>query len=152
MRIIVAALFILGLANCGEDEVALKVSPAVPSASDTPVPEGWVAVPFAGGPHAAAGTYHVREKPLLTEWNLVAAKAGKSAGEYQVTVRLNEYAKRVLEKFCADEANLKNPLALNINGRWVSFTPLLRPPGDRLTLHGLNAEEAVLLEQYVANK
>ena len=152
MRLIVAAVLLLSLASCGEKEISLKVCPAVLAAADAPVPAGWLVVTFAGSQHAAAGTYHVREKPLLTEWNVVAAKTGGEEAGYQVTVRLNEYAKRALANYCADEANLKNPLALNVNGRWASFTPMLRSPGDRLTLHGLDAAEAQQLEQYVAVK
>mgnify|MGYP004323004201 CR=1 FL=1 len=149
---IATAIAAHALISCGAEELALKVCPAVPAAADAEPPTGWTAVEFAGSQHAAAGTYHVREKPLFTEWNLMAAKGTNSGDKAQVTVRFNEYARRQIDNFSSDAANLKKPLALNLDGRWLSFTPLLRPPGDRLTLYGFTPAEAERVEQFVASK
>lgn len=149
---IATAIVALALTSCGDEELTLKVCPAVPAAADAEPPAGWIAVEFAGSRHAAAGTYHVRRKPLFTEWNLMAAKATQSGDNAQVTVRFNEYAKRLLDNFSSEAANLKKPLALNLDGRWVSFTPLLRPPDDRLTLYGFSPAEAERVERFVASK
>lgn len=75
MRTIVAAISLLALMGCGQDVITLKACPAVAAAADAPAPDGWQVVTFAGGLHAASRTYHVREKPLFTEWNLVGARA-----------------------------------------------------------------------------
>ena len=55
-------------------------------------------------------------------------------------------------RFSANPDNIKKPLALNINGRWASFAPLLGATGDRMTLYGFTASEAEHLEHYIATK
>ena len=152
MRSIVTLFALCALTSCGEEKVSLRAHPAVRATPDASVPSGWLEVEFTGDQHGAAGSYYVREKPLFTEWNLVAARTATTGADVQVTVRFNEYAKRILHSYCADQANLKNPLALNVNGRWASFAPLLRPPGDRLTLRGFTAAEAGQLQRYIASK
>jgi hypothetical protein len=49
----------------------------------------------------------------------------------------------------ADEANLKRPLAVNDDGRWADFSPLLRPPRDRMSLYGFTAEKTERLERWL---
>lgn len=117
---------------------------------EEPPPEGWQRVAFAGGARTQAAAFLVAPGALITGWNLVAFRAAEELdGSRAITCRLNAAAQQRLAEFAADEARLKAPLALKVDGRWADFSPLLRPPGDRLTLYGLTAEEVARLEKWL---
>ncbi len=110
---------------------------------------GWDTVSFALS--GAAIAYVVSPEPLLTEWNMAAFKASQPQQDDTrlVTARLNAYAERKMRSFCEVEANLKRPLGLRVDERWVSFLPLLSPVSDRITLRGLTSAEVDLLQRYM---
>ena len=145
---------LLALISCGDDPITIALCPArLASAPATSPPAGWSLVEYGGDALTVAGTYYVRDKPLLTEWSIIALKiASQPEGNKAAVVRLNEYAIRNLKKFSSTPANLKKPLALQINGRWASFTPLLEVTSDRMTLRGFTPKEAEQLERYLATK
>ena len=148
------SFLLLALLSCGDDPITIALRPAR-LASDPAAgpPAGWSPVEYGGDALTVAGTYYVRDKPLLTEWSIIALKiASQPEGNKAAVVRLNEYAIRNLKKFSSTPANLKKPLALQINGRWASFTPLLEVTSDRMILRGFTPEEAEQLERYVATK
>jgi hypothetical protein len=70
-------------------------------------------------------------------------------GSRAVSARLNAAGKGKLSAFAADEANLRQPLAVQVDERWVDFSPLLRNPSDRLMIYGLSAEEADRLQRWM---
>jgi len=145
---------LLALISCGDDSITIALCPAemAPDPASTP-PSGWTLVEYGGDAHTAAGSYYVRDEALLTEWNIIALKvASQPEGSKAAVVRLNEYAIRKMKKFSSDPANIKKPLALSINGRWASFTPLLEASSDRMTLRGFTPEEAEQLERYIKTK
>ena len=148
------SFLLLGLISCGDDPITIALCPArLASDPTTSPPSGWSLVEYDGDTLTVAGTYYVRDKPLITEWSIIALKiASQPEGSKAAVVRLNEYAIRNLKKFSSTPANLKNPLALQINGRWASFTPLLEVTSDRITLRGFTPKETEQLERYVATK
>ena len=143
----VAGLLALFLTACGDDPISIKVCPAL--LTTDPPATGWVRVEFDGSQRSPAGTYHVREEPLFTEWNILEFK---DAGEGTIAVRLNAYAVRKMKRFSADPAHQKKPLAININGRWADFMPLLGETSDRMLLYGFTPEEKAQLADYIKNK
>ena len=148
------SFLLLALVSCGNDPITIALYPArLASDPATSPPADWSRVEYGGDALTLAGTYYVRDKPLLTEWSIIALKiASQPEGNKAAVVRLNEYAIRNLKKFSSTPANLKNPLALQINGRWASFTPLLEVTSDRMTLRGFTPKEAEQLERYLATK
>ena len=151
---LLAVLALALISGCGDDSpLSLKLVPAHLASTDAQAPAGWTETSFGGNNRAAAGTYHIAPEPLLTEWNIIAAKSNAAENNtHTVAVRLNAYAVRQLEKFCADPANLKAPLVLLLDGQAVDVFPLLRPPGDRLLLYGFSTRQTQRLEEYLKNK
>lgn len=151
-----ALMALTGLWACGDDEVSstidIRVYPArLDDRPGEPPPPGWQRVAFAGSARTPAATYLVAPDSLLTGWSLVAFRAAvEPDGSRAVTCRINAAGQKRLADFAADETHLKMPLAVRVDARWADFSPLLRPPGDRLTLYGLTADEAVRLERWLA--
>ena len=149
------ACLLFGLTACGEEDVAATISVKVFPArlAEDPLAEpqaGWRRLEYSGGVRAGAGTYLVAEKPLLTEWNLVAVKiASQPDGSAAVTGRLNAYAKREVSEVTADAENRRGHLAVQIDGRWADVSPLLRRITDRITIYGFTTEEAQRLDRYL---
>ena len=132
----------------GKAPISVKLFQAVHAADAVKVPEGFREVFFPGGPHAAGGQYFIATEPLMTEWNILTFReASVTDGSVAVVVRLNEYAIRKLGKFSSDEANIKKPLALQIDGRWADVSPLLSRITDKITLYGFTLDEAERLQQ-----
>jgi len=67
-------------------------------------------------------------------------------------VRLNAYAVTRMQKYTADEANLRTFLAVRINGRWADFIPVLDRINDRMMLFGFSEQEVKDLDQYLAKR
>ena len=156
MRSLFALLLTLCLSACGKepDPISIQVFPAV-LAADAPaeIATGWDSVTFAGSPRRPAATYLVAPKPLFTEWNIIAFRAAVQPDSSQsITVRFNAYAVGKLQKFSADAANLKRPLAVRIDDRWADFMPLLGQTGDRMTLYGFTRAEVDQLQHYLDSK
>lgn len=146
---------LVALGNCGDKpSISIQVFPAVLATDpQAPAPAGWERVAFAGSPRAAAGVYQVRLDTLLTEWSIIACRAvNPDEGGVGVAVRLNAYAKNKMEKFSTDQANLKKPLAVRIDGRWADFAPVLDQISDRMVLYGFTEKEVKNLEQYLAHR
>lgn len=146
---------LLALWNCGnKPAISIQVFPAVLAADpQTPAPAGWERVDFKGSPRAAAGVYHVRLDTLLSEWNIIACRpVSPDEGGAGAAVRLNAYAKNKMERFSADPANLRKPLAVRINGRWADFIPVLDRISDRMVLFGFSEKEVADLDQYLATR
>ena len=134
---------------CSDDPISITVNPAQYSDdAQAPPPDGWQQVKFAGSPRGRAGAYLVRQEPLFTEFNIIEFRGAGQA----IAVRLNAYSLKKLGEFAADPTNLKKPLAVNINGRWADFMPLLEAPKDRMILYGFTEEEKVQLRRYIDNK
>ena len=146
---------LLALWNCGKKpSISIQVFPAVlASEARAPAPAGWERVEFSGSPRAAAGVYHVRPDTLLTEWSIIACRSvSPDEGGAGAAVRLNAYGKTKMEKFSSDPANLRNPVAVRINGRWADFIPVLDRISDRMVLYGFTAQEVKDLDQYLASR
>ena len=152
---VVTCLLVAALTACGESEepvdIDIKVFPArMDENPGDPVPAGWRRVEFSGSHRSRAGTFLVAEETLLTGWSITAMRvAEETDGSRAISFRLNAAAKKRLAEFCVDEANLKMPLGLSIDGRWAGFSPLLRAPGDRMSLYGFTAEEAERTERWL---
>lgn len=149
-------VLLLSLAACGEktQPLSVQVFPAR-LAGDARGPEyaAWDTVQFAGGTRSKATTYLVAPEPLFTEWNITACKDAASADSTRIVVaRLNAYASRTMQRFSEDSARLKQPLALKVGDRWVSFLPLLRPFEDRISLYGFTREEAGQLQRDIETR
>ena len=147
--------FALALAACGDsDEISVKLYPAALARNPGAEPEsGWRRVEFGGSQRSGAGVYHVAEEPLLTEWSIIALKiASQADGSKAVAVRLNAYGKKKIGEFTGDPANHKSFLAVEIDGRWADFHPVLAQVRDRMTLHGFSEEQAQRLQRDVANR
>ena len=146
---------LLALWGCSDQPtITVQVFPGVlAQAAAEPAPAGWERVDFAGSPRAAAGVYHVRPDTLLTEWNIIANRSvSPPEGGVGAAVRLNAYGKTRMEKYTADEANLRTFLAVRINGRWADFVPVLDRISDRMVLYGFTAEEVRDLDQYLTSR
>ncbi|MCC7264877.1 MAG: hypothetical protein IT369_20355 [Candidatus Latescibacteria bacterium] len=153
-KVALAGLFLV-LWGCGsKPTISVQVFPAVlATAPDAPAPAGLERVDFAGSPRAAGGVYHVRPDTLLTEWNIIASRSvSPPEGGTGAAVRLNAYAKTKMEKYTADEANLRTYLGVRINGRWADFIPVLDRISDRMMLYGFTEQEVKDLDQYLANR
>ena len=150
-----AILALVILSACGEAEQAVTIDIQLLQAQldpdpATPAPEGLTRVEFPGSHRTRAGTFVVGTEALVTSWSITAFRTAEEPdGSRAISFRLNAAAKKRLAEFCAVEANLKLPLALRVDGRWADFSPLLRAPGDRMSLYGLTAEEASRLEQWL---
>ena len=143
------ALLAVVLVGCGDQPMSVKLCPAARAAPEAEPEAGWVRVEFSGNPRSAAGIYHVRQTPVLTEWNILEFR---DAGEEAIAVRLNAYGVKRMKEFSGDPANLKKPLGININGRWAHFMPLLAETGDRMLLYGFTREEKAQLADYIKNR
>lgn len=146
----------LALWGCGERQPSISVQlfpAALASDPQQQADPGWQRVEFAGSGRAVAGVYFVRPDTLLSEWNIIACKpVSQPDGALGVAVRLNAYAMRKMEQFSGDEANLRQPLALRINGRWADFAPLLDRVRDRMALYGFTQKEIEDLEAYLKSR
>lgn len=149
----VGAMF-LSACGGGNDTIDLRLYPArLDTDTTAAAPEGWRRVEFAGSQRSRGATYLVASEPLLSGWNITAFRAAEEAdGSRAVTLRLNAAGQQKMRTFAADEAHLKQPLALQIDSRWADFSPLLRAPGDRMTLYGFTAEEAQRLEGWLETR
>ncbi len=148
-----AVLMVFG--GCGnKPTISIQVFPgALAQAAADSTAAGWERVEFKGSPRAAAGVYHVRLDTLLTEWNIVASRAvSPSEGGAAAAVRLNAYSKARMEKYTADEANLRTILAVRINGRWADFAPVLDRISDRMVLFGFTEQEVKDLDLYLTSR
>ena len=98
--------------------------------------------------------YVISTEPLLTAWNFVAINVGKVKEDktYFVTVRLNAYGEKKMIEFSSNPNNLKAPLGLQVNNRWINFNPLLNPVSDRITLHGFTKSDIATLQNYLDNR
>ena len=140
----------LSLCSCDQEPVAIEIFPAVLQSPQIEAPAEWRPVQFAGSVRSPAGTYLVSPDRLFSDWNIAAFKPSPQAdGSVAINVRLNEYARRKMAEFSSQADNLKKPLAVNVNGRWADFTPLLGPVGNRMTLYGLTASEAETLQHQI---
>jgi len=147
----------LTLVACGNsDEISVKLYPAALAESPSAEPElGRRRVDFGGrgSERAGAGTYHVAAEPLLTEWSIIALKiASQPDSSKAVAVRLNAYGQKKIGEFTGNPANHKSFLALEIDGRWADFRPVLAQVHDRMTLYGFSEEQALRLEQNVTSR
>ena len=152
---LVAIAFSLALIACGDsDEISVKLYPAVLAADQgAELEPGWRRVEFEGSENSSAGVYHVAAEPVLTEWSIIALKiASQTGGGKAVAVRLSAYGQKKIGEFTGDPANHKSFLALEIDGRWADFRPVLAPLRDRMTLYGFSEEQALRLERNVANR
>lgn len=144
-----------GLWACGQDKetvtIDVQVFPAqLDESPAAPPPAGFQRVQFTGNGRSQAATFLVSDSTILTGWSITALRSAEAPdGNRTISVRLNAAAKKRLAEFCADGTNLKKPLALRIDGRWADFSPLLRPPGDRMSLYGFTPAEAARLEQWL---
>ena len=150
----IALLFALGCGQQPATTISIKVYPAVRPPSPQAEPEaGWARIEFAGGPRARAGVYHVAPDPLLTDWNILTFRdAGQPGGSMAVVARLNAYGMEKMKAFSTDPANMKKPLAVNIDGRWADVYPLLMEVADRITLYGFTPEEVERLKKHLATR
>jgi hypothetical protein len=141
--------------HCGAPEevatIDIGVFPAqLDETPGAPPAPGWLRVEFLGSQRSSAGSFLVADKALLTGWNINAFRVAQDPDDSRVVnARLNAAATKRLARFCAEPANLKQPLGLRIDGRWADFSPLLRDPGDRLSLAGFTAEEVARLERWL---
>lgn len=147
-----ALLLVWGCAD--QPTISVQVFPAVLAPGPAaPAPAGWERVEFAGSPRGASGVYHVRPDTLLTEWNIIASRSvSPPEGGSGAAVRLNAYAKAKMEKYTADEANLRTFLAVRINGRWADFIPVLDRISDRMMLYGFTEQEVKDLDLYLSKR
>ena len=113
--------FLLLVACSGKpDPISVQVFPAVLAVDARPEMAGWDTVTFAGSQRSPAGTYLVAPEPLFTEWNIIVFHSASQAdSSVAITALLNAYAAQKLDRFSSAPANLKNPLAIRINGRWA---------------------------------
>ena len=152
---VAACLVLVVLSACGGSEEAVDIDVQVfPARLDEnpgdPVETGWRRVEFSGSGRSRAGIFLVAENSILTGWSITALRvAEETDGSRVISLRLNAAAIKRLAEFCEDEANLKMPLALSIDGRWADFNPLLRAPGDRMSLYGFTPEEAARIERWM---
>lgn len=149
--LVLAALTILA-AGCADEPpvIAVRVYPAVLAADADTASATWDSVRFAGSPRAAAGLYLVRPEPLLTEWNIVDFRpAQQPDGSQAVAARLNAFGAQQISRFTAQPASHKRPLAVQVNGRWADFSPVLQQLSQQLTLYGFRPEEVSTLRAHI---
>lgn len=116
-------------------------------------PAGWRRVEYKGGQRAGKGIYLVAEKPVITEWNLLAIKTGSQPdGSIVVTARLNAYSMGKLSEHTANAAGQRRLLALDVDGRWADFSPILNQVKDRISLFGFTPDQASRLEKYLETR
>ena len=148
-------LFALG---CGQQPAAttisIKVFPAAlaqdPLAEPAP---GWTRIEFAGGRRGRAGVYHVAPEPIITDWNILTFKgASQPDGSMAIVARLNAYGENKMKTFSGNPANLKKPLAVNVDGRWADVYTLLAKVTDRITIYGFTPEEIERLKKQVETR
>jgi len=115
---------------------------------------GWDTVSFIPPSQTAPILYVIAPEPLLTEWNITAFKAGlqQTDSTQIVTARINAYAERKMQEFCAQAPNLKKPMGLKVGQRWLNFLPLLNPVGDRIALRGFQSGEVDQLQRYLDSR
>ena len=132
----------LTVAGCDQDPISIEVFPAVLTSPQEEAPGEWRRVEFEGSVRSPGGIYLVGNDRLFSDWNIIAFRPSPQPdGSVAINLRLNEYARRKMAAFSADAANLKKPVAINVNGRWADFVPILGPVGDRFTLFGLTEGE-----------
>lgn len=155
-----AAALLVGLAAlaaCGsgdDDGISVQVFAArYDERPGEPPPSGWQRVEFAGSQRTPPGLFLVSAQPVLTDWNIIAFRAAEEPdGSRAISLRLNAAGQKKIADFATDEASLKLPLAVQVDGRWADFSPLLSRPRDRMTLYGLTAGEAERLERHLAKR
>ena len=147
-KIVLAILSLaLTLAGCDQEPVSIEVFPAVLANPLEEPPAEWKRVEFEGSVRSPGGIYLVANDRLFSDWNITAFRPSPQPdGSVAINFRLNEYARRKMAAFSADPANLKKPVAVNVNGRWSDFVPILGPVGDRFTLFGLTESEVERLQ------
>ena len=132
----------LTVAGCDQEPISLEVFPARLASPQEGPPAEWRRVEFEGSVRSPGGIYLVATDRLFSDWNITAFRPSpQSDGSVAINIRLNEYARRKIAAFSADPANLKKPVAVNVNGRWTDFVPILGPVGERFTLFGLTESE-----------
>ena len=132
----------LTLAGCDQEPISIEVFPAMLTNPQEVFPAEWRRVEFEGSVRSPGGVYLVETDRLFSDWNITAFRPSPQPdGSVAINVRLNEYARRKMAAFSADSANSKRPVAVNVNGRWTDFVPILGPVGDRFTLFGLTESE-----------
>ena len=149
-------LFALG---CGQQPAAttisVKVFPAVLAQQD-PLSElatGWTRMKYDGGPRGRAGAYYLAPEPIITDWNILTFKAATLPdGSMAVVARLNAHGKNKMKTFSGDPDNLKQPLVVNIDGRWADVFTLLSKVTDRITIHGFSPEEIERLKRHLETR
>ncbi len=147
------AIALIFLSACELEPISIEVFPAALAQQQDPVSSGWRLVEFGGSVRSPSGTYLVSPDRLLSDWNITAFRASPQPdGSIAVNARLNAYARQKMASFTADAANLKQPVAININGRWADFLPILGPVGDRMTLYGLTDDEAQSLQHQIETR
>ena len=150
-HIIACCCLALTLSSCDQDEgvgISIKLFRAIEAGSETEPPDGFRVISFKGGPRAAAGQFFVAEEPIMTEWNILTFREATQAdGSVAIVALLNEYARRKLGEFSADSANIKKPLALQVNGRCADISPLLTTITDKITLYSFTKDEAAQLQR-----
>ncbi len=148
-------LFALG---CGQQPAATTISIKVFPATLAPDPlaepaTGWTRIEFAGGLRGRAGVYHLAPEPIITDWNILTFKgASQPDGSMAVVARLNAYGENKMKVFSGDPANMKKPLAVNVDGRWADVYTLLEKVRDRMTLYGFTPEEIERLKEHFATR
>lgn len=140
-------------AACGQQPeaatISIKLFPAILAQDPLSEPEaGWTSIEFAGGVRGRAGVYHLAPEPVITDWNILTfKKASQPDGTMAVVARLNAYGKNQMTTFSSDPANLKRPMAVNVDGRWCDVFTLLSKTTDRITIYGFTPEEIERLEK-----
>ena len=146
--ILVPLVLVLAVAGCDREPVSIEVFPAILTNPQQAPSAAWRPVEFDGSVRSPGGTYLVGTERLFSDWNITAFRPSPQPdGKVAINVRLNEYARRKMAAFAADPANLKKPVAINVNGRWADFVPILGPVGDRFTLFGLTESEVEALQR-----
>ena len=146
-------LLALSSAGCDLEPVSIEVFPALLMNPQIEPPAKWRQVEFEGSVRSPGGTYLVGPERLISDWNITAFRPSPQPdGSYAVNVRLNEFARRKMAAFSANTANLKKPVAVNVNGRWTDFVPILGPVGDRFTMFGLTESEVEGLQHQLETR
>ena len=155
LRLTLFLMLALGtvLGGCSSEEQAIDLNVYAAAYDTDPTaepPEGWQRVSFESTLRSRAATVLVSDEPLLTGWNIVAFHAATEADDSRaISIRLNAYGQGKMKSYCADESRLKQPLALQVDGRWADVSPLLSEVTDRMTLYGLTAAEVDRLEHWI---
>jgi hypothetical protein len=151
-------ILLLCALGCGQQPAAttisIKVFPAVMAQDPLAEPAtDWTRIEFAGGPRGRAGVYHLASKPIITDWNILTFKgASQPDGSMAVVARLNAYGENKMKAFSGDPANMKKPLAVNVDGRWADVYTLLERVTDRITIYGFTPEEIERLKKHLETR